>query len=95
MNLPTIEELEQDKKELEQARLNVPSNGFIPTEEDLKQARLNEYKDNRANHFNQALQIGDQLDMLWHELSETGSINKDGEWFKSIKSIKDAHPKPK
>ena len=38
--------------------------------------------------------IEDQLDMLWHELNNTGSISKSGDWFNSIKSVKDEFPKP-
>jgi len=38
--------------------------------------------------------IGDQLDMLWHELNEKGNIGIDGEWFLTLKKIKDENPKP-
>ena len=37
--------------------------------------------------------IGEQLDMIWHELDSNGTINADGEWFKHIKSIKESFPK--
>ena len=37
--------------------------------------------------------IGNQLDMLWHELNNSGSISTDGIWFNEIKSVKDEHPK--
>lgn len=37
---------------------------------------------------------GDQMDMLWKEIKETGSISVDGAWFKSIQAVKDGIPKP-
>ena len=49
------------------------------------------YKELRQDNYPS---IGDQLDMLWHELNNTGSISKSGDWFNSIKSIKDEFPKP-
>jgi len=37
--------------------------------------------------------IGNQLDMLWHELNNSGSLSTTGEWFNQIKSVKDTFPK--
>jgi hypothetical protein len=37
---------------------------------------------------------GDQMDMLWRELRDTGTISVNGEWFQSIIEIKNAIPKP-
>ena len=37
---------------------------------------------------------GDQFDMLFKEIKETGTISKDGAWFKSIQYVKDNVPKP-
>jgi hypothetical protein len=37
---------------------------------------------------------GDQMDMLWKELRDTGTISVDGLWFKSILEVKQAIPKP-
>lgn len=37
--------------------------------------------------------IEDQLDMLWHEVNETGSISKSGSWFTGIKKVKTDYPK--
>jgi hypothetical protein len=37
---------------------------------------------------------GDQLDMLYRELKETGTISQDGEWFQHITAVKEALPKP-
>lgn len=39
-------------------------------------------------------QLGDQLDMLWHELNTSGSISNTGTWFNAVKNVKDQYPKP-
>lgn len=38
--------------------------------------------------------VTNQLDMLWHELNQSGSVSTNGEWFNQIKSIKEEFPKP-
>ena len=38
--------------------------------------------------------LGNQLDMLWHELNQSGSLTTNGEWFNTIQSVKDQFPKP-
>ena len=38
--------------------------------------------------------IGDQFDMLFHELETSGSLTISGNWYKTVKSVKDANPKP-
>lgn len=38
--------------------------------------------------------LQNQLDMLWHELNQSGSLSTNGEWFNQIKSIKEEFPKP-
>jgi hypothetical protein len=37
--------------------------------------------------------LGEQLDMLWHELNASGSISANGTWFNTIKDVKDSNPK--
>lgn len=37
--------------------------------------------------------IGEQLDMLWHELNLRGSISTNGEWFQLCQTIKLNNPK--
>ena len=37
--------------------------------------------------------IGNQLDMIYHEISTNGSISVDGEWMTTIKNIKESFPK--
>lgn len=43
--------------------------------------------------MNEYPQIGAQLDMLWHELNQSGSLSTSGEWFQTIQQVKDSHPK--
>ena len=62
--------------------------GNPPTkkEVEIEVARIEseEYKLNRIYP-----EIGEQLDMLWHELNVNGNITTDGNWFNKIKQIKD------
>ena len=37
--------------------------------------------------------IQEQLDLLFHELTASGSLTTSGSWYQTIKSIKDANPK--
>jgi len=37
--------------------------------------------------------LGNQLDMLWHELNTSGSITTDGNWYQSIQQVKQQYPK--
>ena len=37
---------------------------------------------------------GDQLDMLYKEIRDTGTISKEGAWFKHVTEAKAATPKP-
>ena len=48
----------------------------------------NEYKIKR-----QYPNLGEQLDMLYHDMT-AGKGDKDGEWYKAIKAVKDANAKP-
>lgn len=38
--------------------------------------------------------VGEQLDMLFHELSSKGSIDTNGEWYQLISGIKNNIPVP-
>jgi hypothetical protein len=61
--------------------------------ENVENVLRSKYKQLRENHYNNTLPIGDQLDMLWHELKDNGSITTSGTWFTTIQQIKDAHAK--
>ena len=59
--------------------------------QDQKKYRLKNYRFHRENA---CPQIRDQLDMIWHELDETGTLSKGNEWFLACKSVKERFPKP-
>jgi hypothetical protein len=40
------------------------------------------------------LPIEQQLDMIWHELKETGTLSTTGAWYTFNESVKEQHPKP-
>jgi len=61
--------------------------------EKAKSSILGSYKDDRSNSFTHTLPIGDQLDLIWHELNDTGVIARDGPWFTAVKAIKEASQK--
>ena len=50
----------------------------------------NKYQRDRAGQYKE---LKEQLDLLYHDMvADKG--NKTGEWFKHIKAVKDANPKP-
>ena len=50
----------------------------------------NAYQRTRADAYKE---IKEQLDQLYHDMV-AGKLDTTGEWFKSIKAVKDATPKP-
>ena len=38
-------------------------------------------------------ELGEQFDLLFKDI-DSGKVNKDGGFYKAIKGVKDAHPKP-
>ena len=38
--------------------------------------------------------LAEEFDFIYHELATSGSLTTSGSWFQTIKSIKDANPKP-
>lgn len=73
-------EPEIDWVELLDDEISLPDPDYVPPYTAL---RVNNYPN-----------IGNQLDMLWHELNQSGSLSTNGEWFQSIQSVKDEFPKP-
>jgi hypothetical protein len=57
----------------------------------LQQVYDTQYQRDREHQYPK---LGTQLDMLWHELNESGSISINGQWFTALKSVKDNNPKP-
>ena len=59
--------------------------------EGLQQVINTKYQRDREQAYPK---LGEQLDMLWHELSASGSLSTSGEWFTSINIVKQSYPKP-
>ena len=57
----------------------------------LKEWKDTQYQRDRQQQFPT---IGNQLDMLWHELNTSGSLSTNGAWFNVIKEVKENNPKP-
>lgn len=55
------------------------------------QAEYNSVMDARIEGYGK---IGDQLDLLFKEVRDTGTISQDGAWFKRIQAVKESNPKP-
>jgi hypothetical protein len=53
-------------------------------------ASKQEYKNLRKEKYPK---LEEQLDMLWHSI-ENGSLDKESEFYKSIKAVKNEFPKP-
>ena len=50
-----------------------------------------QYTEDRRNVYPD---VEEQLDLLFHEMTASGSLTTSGSWYKTIKSIKDTNPKP-
>lgn len=65
------------------------------TKQQLEQ-KAQEIQEREAYKFKRMQQypaIGDQLDMIWHTINSGGELDKDSQFYKSIKQIKDSNPK--
>ncbi len=56
----------------------------------LKLEEINKWSRDRRNQYEEFVH---QLDQLWHDIDE-GKLDKNGEWYKAIKKVKDDNPKP-
>jgi len=68
----------------------------LPTDAELEAERKRleeEYKKNKYQRDRQYPEIGDQLDALYHDMT-SGKGDKTGEWYKTVKKVKDDNPKP-
>lgn len=66
-----------------------------PTEKALTDALAKQQSDFDANQYQRDRQypeLGEQLDMLFHDMT-VGKGTKDGEWYKAIAKIKSDNPK--
>jgi hypothetical protein len=61
---------------------NIDYENEIILEPDYQTQRRSEYPN-----------LGEQFDMLFHEIESNGTINNTGEWFTKLKEIKQKYPK--
>jgi len=52
-----------------------------------------EYSDNQYQRDRLYPELGQQLDMLFHDMT-AGKGDQTGEWYKAISKVKSDHPKP-
>ena len=52
-----------------------------------------EYDAKKYQRDRQYPSLGEQFDLLFKDI-DSGKVSKDGGFYKAIKSVKDAHPKP-
>ena len=55
--------------------------------------RINDVSERMSGIQTSYPKIGEQLDKLWHDIDE-GKLDKNGEFYKYIKNVKDTFPKP-
>ncbi len=67
-----------------------------PSEEEI-QAKLSElqaeYDSKQYQRDRKYPDLGEQFDLLFKDI-DSGEVSKDGGFYKAIKTVKDAHPKP-
>ena len=88
-----------DSKNKIYANLIVHDGGSKPTQQECNDGlkalqdawdlENNSYKSNRRKEYKSVV---DQLDQLYHDMT-AGKLDATGEWYKSIKAIKDKYPK--
>ena len=67
-----------------------------PTEKEIEDADVEWQKDYDALKYQRDRQypaLGEQLDMLFHDMT-AGKGDKTGEWYKAVAKVKDDNPKP-
>jgi hypothetical protein len=73
-----------------------PDGGELPSEADInaKLAELTtEYEAKKYQMDREYPSIGEQLDMLFHDMT-AGKGSKTGEWYKAVAKVKSDNPKP-
>ncbi len=89
-----IEDAKPLYKQVNNERSEFESADYDQAIEDLAQSKLDEqdngYSYARAEAYDT---IVDQLDLLYHDMTANKG-DKTGEWYKAIKAVKDANPKP-
>ena len=76
------ERMEFEKADYDQAKIDLGNSKWEDQQFGYIQSRQEAYGS-----------IGDQLDMLYHDMT-AGKGDKTGDWYKAIKKVKDDNPKP-
>jgi hypothetical protein len=82
-NCVVANDTEADLDELVQWNIDNLSVPFVEPQLSYADKRISEYPT-----------IPNQLDMLWHELNNSGSLSTGGNWFNTIQQVKENNPKP-
>lgn len=61
------------------------------SKEEQEKFEKNEYKELRRNEYGN---LGDQLDMLYHDIQSMNAVDQRSTWYKKIQAIKNKYPKP-
>ena len=85
---PTASYIQRDE-EIEWFSQDQQQPSIAALEAEIQRQQTLLYKDERAAQYPT---ITDQLDMLWHAI-DSGSLDKDSDFYKSLKAVKDANPK--
>jgi len=75
-----VDAIQQPQYTLEEIRAKYPEAKKIIANRSIGRKREQEYG-----------RIQDQLDKLYHDI-DAGKLDETGEWFKSVKAVKDANP---
>ncbi len=73
-----------------------PISDPTPTQSEIDaevEKQKTEYDAKQYQRDRQYPAIGEQLDMLFHDMT-AGKGNKNGEWYKAVKKVKTDNPKP-
>ena len=68
----------------------------VDTVDEYAEKNLTEIEDSMTYSDNRVLSypdLGEQLDKLFHDI-ENGTLDANGEFFTTLKAVKDANPKP-
>ena len=79
-----------DKIEWRDTEKTQPTTEELNTEKDRLQAEYDAQEYQRDRIYPE---LGEQLDMLFHDMT-TGKGTKDGEWYKAVAKVKTDNPKP-
>tara|TARA_R100000773_G_C4217050_1_gene115587 strand:+ start:462 stop:782 length:321 start_codon:yes stop_codon:yes gene_type:complete len=81
-------------KQVDNNKSEFDDNDYAIIIEDLAQSKLDEQNNGYARARQESYPaLGEQLDLLYHDMT-AGKGDKTGEWYKAVKAVKDANPKP-